>query len=214
MAPFSSMSPLTCAPIQQEKPGSALPFRASASRKTGWGIQMAYGYSGEMTSNANRAAVRPPTSSCPSVSLRWGCSRMYSSSPIRSSSRGVLGCSTSPRNSRSKFGCPSRTITSAPRFASIRPSRSPAGPPPTMQAFVRVGSRTGFSSAMRRPSVVEDGSSTITNSGQSTTRTVAAGRPAGPPPPHRHPPRRSVNLTGPGDCRLIFPILNVYLPEP
>ena len=73
------------------------------------------------------------------VRVRCGWARTYSRSPISSRRRAVLGCRTSPRNSRSKVSCPSSTITLAPRLARSKPRSSPAGPPPTTQTSVREG---------------------------------------------------------------------------
>ena len=42
----------------------------------------------------------------------------------------------SPRKSRKKSLCFSRTVTSTPSRASRKPSMMPAGPPPTMQQVV------------------------------------------------------------------------------
>src|SRR5437660_12885076 len=45
----------------------------------------------------------------------------------------------SPRKSRRKSACFSRTMTPMPARASRKPSIIPAGPPPTMQHVVRMG---------------------------------------------------------------------------
>src|SRR5882762_127590 len=48
----------------------------------------------------------------------------------------VDGCTVSPRKSRRKSACFSRTITGTPARASRTPSIMPAGPPPAIQQRV------------------------------------------------------------------------------
>src|ERR1700692_92361 len=56
----------------------------------------------------------------------------------------------SPRKSRKKSACFSRTRTSTPARASRKPSTMPAGPPPAMQQVVGVVCEVEFS-AMAEP---------------------------------------------------------------
>src|SRR5215472_16841642 len=62
----------------------------------------------------------------------------------------VEGWTVSPRKSRKKSACFSRTSTSTPARASRKPSIMPAGPPPTMQQqnFSFSGSREPISIAV------------------------------------------------------------------
>ena len=137
MTPLFSISLETLEPIQHRNDGNRSALRNRAARNTGCGIQIAYGYSGEILANDSAPISSPPTRTRPASRIEWGCASMYSSRPSSSSRCAVLGCSTSPRNSRSKVSWPSSTSTSAPRLASSSPRSMPAGPPPTMHAFTR-----------------------------------------------------------------------------
>ena len=64
--------------------------------------------------------------------------RKSSSSPSSSITVKVEGCTVSPRKSRRKSPCFSSTSDVTPARASRKPSIMPAGPPPTMQHWVRV----------------------------------------------------------------------------
>ena len=66
-----------------------------------------------------------------------------SAKPIWSRISIVEGWTVSPRNSRSKSLCISRSVTGTPRRARRRESMTPAGPPPTMQQEVCVTPTTG-----------------------------------------------------------------------
>src|SRR5579863_8607836 len=72
---------------------------------------------------------------------RWcGNSSRPSSRPNSCMTSSVEGWTVSPRKSRKKSACFSRTTTSTPARASRYPSIMPAGPPPTTQQVVRTDS--------------------------------------------------------------------------
>src|SRR4051794_33499826 len=65
----------------------------------------------------------------------------------------VEGWIVSPRKSRKKSACFSRTTTSTPARASRNPSIMPAGPPPAMQHRVRID-RGKLKSGVQRASTL------------------------------------------------------------
>src|SRR4051794_20288515 len=87
-------------------------------------------------------------------------SRRIRITPAFSSSSTTDACSSSPRNSRSKSGCRSRTVTSTPLDASWYASTIPAGPPPamtTLHGIIRVPAfAVQYSSRSRLAGVLED----------------------------------------------------------
>src|SRR5918994_856601 len=62
--------------------------------------------------------------------LVCGSARNSSAIPSSARTRSVAGWIVSPRKSRRKSPCFSRTVTSTPARASSRPAIIPAGPPP------------------------------------------------------------------------------------
>ena len=71
----------------------------------------------------------------------WECGmvRNFSSRPSSWRSSSVEGWMVSPRKSRKKSLCFSRTVTWTPARARRKPSMMPAGPPPMMQQVVASG---------------------------------------------------------------------------
>nr|WP_266096522.1 hypothetical protein [Rubrobacter marinus] len=118
------------------------------SRKLVWGIRVMYGkrvfrrlrFTGV---NGPEAVWREKVST-----LECRSFRSLSARPRVSMISITTGCSVSPRNSRSKSGCASRSVTSTPLRASRSASTAPAGPPPTTQHVVR---RTPASSFVFTP---------------------------------------------------------------
>src|SRR3990172_2676240 len=74
-----------------------------------------------------------PTCALSSRTSWWGIARKSSSIPSSCITSSVEGWMVSPRKSRRKSACFSRTRTSTPARASRSPSIIPAGPPPAMQ---------------------------------------------------------------------------------
>src|SRR5262245_35722653 len=70
------------------------------------------------------------------LTTECGSLRNSSSKPSSCIISSVEGCTVSPRKSRRKSACFSRTVTETPARASRKPSIIPAGPPPTMQQVV------------------------------------------------------------------------------
>jgi hypothetical protein len=78
-----------------------------------------------------------PTWPASSRSSWCGCLRNSSRKPrVRGQCRASTGGIVSPRKSRRKSACFSRTTTATPIRASRKPSIIPAGPPPAMQQIV------------------------------------------------------------------------------
>ena len=87
---------------------------------------------------------------------RWrislcGSLRNSSSRPSSRISSSVEGWIVSPRKSRRKSACFSRTMTSMPARARRNPSIMPAGPPPAMQQRVLVGPFASMHHRRRAP---------------------------------------------------------------
>ena len=74
----------------------------------------------------------PPTIAAMWSILVWRIWRSLSRRPSSCISSSVEGWMVSPRKSRKKSLCFSRTVTGSPERASRRPSITPAGPPPMM----------------------------------------------------------------------------------
>src|SRR5215472_4947995 len=130
--PSSTSRSRTSEPIDRWKLGSRQPSAATRSRKSHWGTNAMYGY---LPPSLARSTSTDPrlAGSRTRLTLRCGSARNASIRPMSSSTCSVEGWIVSPRKSRRKSECFSRTLTRTPARASSSPSIIPAGPPPAMQ---------------------------------------------------------------------------------